>query len=116
MPDLVVAAIKNFDRRGRWQVLFTSFLWRICVFPLGLVPKHTPGEWKMLHHLSYPEGASINDGIPLKFACIAYENLDHALGIIAQLGRGCYIAKLDIKSAFYNLLIHPEDYHLLGFS
>ena len=28
------------------------------VSPLGLVPKKTPGEYRLIHHLSYPEGSS----------------------------------------------------------
>ena len=34
------------------------------VSPLGVVPKKTPGEFRMIHHLSYPEGSSVNDFIP----------------------------------------------------
>ena len=33
------------------------------VSPLGVVPKKTPGELHLIHHLSYPKGSSINDGI-----------------------------------------------------
>lgn len=32
--------------------------------PLGLVEKKQPGEFRMIHHLSYPENRSINYGIP----------------------------------------------------
>ena len=31
--------------------------------PLGFVPKKEPGEFRMIHHLSYPHGDSINDQI-----------------------------------------------------
>ena len=34
--------------------------------PLGLVEKKTPGTYRIIHHLSFPEGSSINDGIPEK--------------------------------------------------
>ena len=33
------------------------------VSPLGIVPKKTPGDFRMIHHLSYPKGKSVNDGI-----------------------------------------------------
>jgi hypothetical protein len=33
------------------------------ISPLGLVPKQKPGEHRVIHHLSYPDGLSINDGI-----------------------------------------------------
>jgi hypothetical protein len=32
--------------------------------PLGLVPKKNEGEYRTIHHLSYPKGSSVNDGIP----------------------------------------------------
>ena len=46
--------------------------------PLGLVPKKQPGEFRLIHHLSSPEGASINDFIDekettlLTKVCIAF--------------------------------------------
>ena len=49
--------------------------------PLGLVPKKQPGEYRLIHHLSYPNGASINDfpsrpphtnGFCLYFRCRFY--------------------------------------------
>ena len=30
------------------------------VSPLGIVPKKLPGEFRLIHHLSYPEGLSVN--------------------------------------------------------
>ena len=40
------------------------------VSPLGIVPKKLPGEFRLIHQLSYPEGLSVNDGIPKKLANI----------------------------------------------
>ena len=31
--------------------------------PIGLVPKKAPGEFRLIHHLSWPEGNSVNDHI-----------------------------------------------------
>ena len=31
------------------------------ISPLGVVPKKTPGKFRIIHHLSYPEGSSVND-------------------------------------------------------
>ena len=30
------------------------------------------------------------------------------------MGKGCYLAKIDIDSAFLNIPVHPHDRHLLG--
>ena len=32
------------------------------VSPLGLVPKKVEGEFRLIHHLSFPRGSSLNDG------------------------------------------------------
>ena len=32
--------------------------------PLGIVPKKDPSEFRLIHHLSYPNGSSVNDFIP----------------------------------------------------
>ena len=37
----------------------------------------------------------------------------HSYGI-KQFGSGCFLAKTDIESAFRLILIHPDDYELLG--
>lgn len=34
------------------------------VSPLGVVPKKSLGEFRLIHHLSHPKGSSVNDGIP----------------------------------------------------
>jgi hypothetical protein len=31
--------------------------------PLGVVPKRALGKYCLIHHLSFPRGASVNDGI-----------------------------------------------------
>ena len=35
------------------------------------------------------------------------------LRLIKRLGRGCTLAKTDVRSAFRFIPIHPSDYHLL---
>lgn len=35
----------------------------LLVSPLGVVPKKAEGEFRLIHHLSYPKGASVNDAI-----------------------------------------------------
>lgn len=83
--------------------------------PIGLQPKKTPGEFRVIHHLSYPQGSSINDGIPREKASVHYATIDDAIAKIKQVGQGCYLAKTDIESAFRLLPINPADYSLLGF-
>ena len=49
------------------------------VSPLGIVPKKLPGEFRLIHHLSYPEGLSVNDGIPTELATVRYATIDDAV-------------------------------------
>ena len=84
------------------------------ISPLGLVPKKTPSEFCLIHHLSFPCGSSVNDGIPRALCSINYASTADAIKLVKQLGPGCYMAKTDIASAFRIIPIHPCDFHLLG--
>ena len=48
------------------------------------------------------------------FCRFKYASLGDAIALIKSLGQACYVAKTHIKSAFCNVPIHPDDYHLLG--
>ena len=37
------------------------------ISPLGLVPKKVEGEFRLIHHFSYPRGSSLNEGISLDY-------------------------------------------------
>ena len=79
------------------------------------MPKKAPGEFRLIHHLSYPKGFSINDGIPSEYSAVSYAMIEDAIKTLKCAGQGCFLAKTDIKSAFCIVPIHPDDYHLLGF-
>ena len=82
--------------------------------PVGLVPKKTPKEVRLIHHLSYPKGSSVNDFIPDDCASVQYATISDAVQILKRLGQGCYLAKTDIQSAFRIIPVSPLDYPLLG--
>ena len=71
----------------------------------------------MIHHLSYPknEGISVNDGIPREYATVSYASVDDAIKKIVDTGRGAFLAKTDIESAFRIIPMCENDYPLLGF-
>ena len=81
--------------------------------PIGLVPKKT-GGFRLITHLSYPRGSSVNDFIDSSFAEVRYSNFDNAVSMIRQLGREALIGKLDLKSAFRILRMSASDFPLLG--
>ena len=81
---------------------------------LGVIPKSTPSEWRLILDLSFPRQHSVNDGIPKELCSLQYPTVDEAIGHILRLGKGGLLAKADIKHAYRNIPIHPQDRHLLG--
>ena len=94
----------------------------LIVSPIGLVPKkfsdpNTPDvkKFRMIHHLSFPEGESVNDYIDPKLTSVQYTGFDEAVAMIQRLGKNCKLFKMDIKNAFRLIPIRPADFELLGF-
>ena len=86
------------------------------ISPLGLEPKQKPGEYRVIHHLSYPDGLSINDGIAKEDSAVSYQTIDDAMTLIKQFGKGALLSKTDIEHGNKNIPIHPADHELLGFA
>ena len=86
--------------------------------PLGIVPKKKPGEYRLIHHLSYPRNSnqSVNSHIPDERATVSYAGIQEAIAKIKTLGRGCHMSKTDIVSAYRICPINTVDHELLGFS
>ena len=81
----------------------------------GVIPKaHQPNKWCLIVDLSHPQGKSVNDGIPKELCSMAYITIDDAVQRIMGLGRGTLMAKIDIKSAFRLIPVHPADRRLLA--
>ena len=84
--------------------------------PLGLVEKKIPCNFRLIHHLSYPPGDSISDGISPEDAHVRYQSIDHAAQQLQQLGQGVFfLSKTDIADAFRIVPLHPSQYCLFGF-
>ncbi len=84
--------------------------------PLTLRAKSTPGKFRLIHNLSAPyDSTSINDNIPDTNKTVHYVEMKTIIQAIHSIGRGAFIAKSDVKSAFRLVPVHPADYHLLGF-
>ena len=86
------------------------------ISPLGLIPKKEQGTFRLIHDLSFPKGNSVNFGIPQECCSVEYEDYDYFISLLTSVGKGCFISKADIESAFRIIPIHPTNYHLLGFS
>ena len=81
----------------------------IIVSPLGAIPKDN-ADIRIIHDCSRPTGNSLNDyAIP---SSVHYENLERAYELA---GPGMYMCKVDLKSAYRSVAIHPDDYLMTGF-
>ncbi len=87
---------------------------QLQVSRLEVVPKHTLGQWRLIVDLSSPEGHSVNDGISKSLCSLSYVSVDTAAKMVARLGRGSLLAKVDIRSAYRMIPIHPDDRWPLG--
>lgn len=84
------------------------------VSPLGVVPKKEPHKFRLIHHLSYPKGSSVNDAIEPDLTSVSYTSFDTAVSWVQRYGQGALLAKTDIESAFRLLPVHPDSQPLLG--
>ena len=84
------------------------------VSPLGAVPKRRSGKWRLIMHLSFPPGSSVNDGISIADFPLRYSTVYDAMNAVMHLGRHALMAKLDVRSAFRLCPVLPSEHHLLG--
>ena len=56
--------------------------------PIGLVPKREPNSFRLIHHLWFPAGQSINDFISGDLCAVHYASFDKAVELTIKAGRG----------------------------
>ena len=79
-PTVVDAKIANELAAGRLAGPFVSPpMSPFIVSPLGVVPKKPPEEIRLTHHLSFPKGASVNDGISHEKSTVCYATFGDAI-------------------------------------
>ena len=77
----------------------------------GVIPK---AKWRLIVHLSSPNGYSVNDGIAPELCSLKYASVDQAVENILGLGEGILLAKVDVEHAYRNIPVHPDDRILLA--
>ena len=88
----------------------------IHVSRIRIIPKgHNTGKWRLITDRSYPEGQSINDIIGWEYYSLGYTTVDKVVAKAAALGPGAHLAKIDIKSAYRLVPVHPYDRPLARF-
>ena len=87
----------------------------VQVSRFSVIPKsHQPNKWRLIIDLSYPRRHSVNDHIPKPLRSLSYITVDDAVKAIMGLGPHTLMVKVDIKSAFRLLPVHPADRNLLA--
>lgn len=67
----------------------------------GIIPKgYNTGKWRLITDLSFPDGHSVNDGIDRNLCSLTYSTVDDVAHLVAKLGQGSLLAKVDIESAY----------------
>ncbi len=83
--------------------------------PLGLVEKKNRPGVRMIFHLSFPkDGLSINSGTPKNLTSVKYPEFDQTVHMCVNKGKGCFLSKIDLKSAFRQVPLKPAEFHLTG--
>ena len=83
---------------------------------VGVIPKGQSGRMRLITDLSYPPGYSVNDAIDPASCSLTYTTVERVAQEAMRLGRGALMAKVDIKSAYRLIPVHPQDRPLLGVS
>lgn len=115
-PEIVLKKLEKELAAGRIAGPFVSPPFAtLRVSPIGLVPKKEANDFRLIHHLSYPAGLSVNDYIDRKNCSVQYTSFDVAVHMVQDLGRHCLLFKLDVRSAFRLLPVAVSDFDQLGF-
>ena len=92
----------------------------VGISPLSSRPKKGSSDRRVILDLSFPPGAAINEGMIkdnyLGFpAVIKFPKTDELALRIFNLGRGCWMFKVDLSRYFRQLPLDPGDYPLIGY-
>ena len=96
-----------------------SFQHGLCNFTPQSVAKHDLSVPCMVHDLSFPPRQSVNEGIahdeyfsqPFH---LHLPDVDRLVEFINRKGPGCLFFQKDLKRAYRQIPVDPNDYHLLG--
>ena len=63
-----------------------------------------------------PDNLSVNDGILPELCSLEYTKISDVVTELNKMWPGTLLAKIDIKSAYHIIPVHPADRHQLGMS
>ena len=75
------------------------------VSALGAIPKQDSNDIRLIHDCSRPDSPSLNSYVDSKH--YSYETVDK---ITANIKQGAFMAKVDLKSVYHHVPLHPSNY------
>lgn len=89
--------------------------------PMMTRPKKSSDARRVIVDLSWPNGASVNSGIPRDCYLqrpykLQLPTVDNLVSLIIEQGRGCYLYSTDIARCYRQLRSDPLDWPFLGLS
>ena len=93
----------------------------LIVSPMNSVPKaSSTDERRVIVDLSWPHGASVNDGISKdvylgELINLHYASVQQVCEMVIEVGRGAHIYKRDLRHAYRQIPVDPRDYKYLGY-
>ena len=94
---------------------FNTLPSEVVVSPVYIVPKNSPGKFRLIHNLSSPKTDSVNNHINLNMCSVKYCSiLDVASFLMTNSGTTWHMAKVDLKDAYRCIPVHREEWRFLG--
>ena len=93
----------------------------LIVSPMNSVPKTSSvDERRVIVDLSWPHGASVNDGISKdvylgELINLHYASVQQVCDMVMNVGQGAHIYKRDLRHAYRQIPVDPRDYKYLGY-
>ena len=92
----------------------------LIISPMNSVPKSCKEERRVIVDLSWPHGASVNDGISKtvylgELINLHYASVEQVCQMVMAVGRGAHIYKRDLRHAYRQIPVDPRDYRFLGY-
>lgn len=86
-PEIVERKLEAEKKHNRIAGPFeVSPFDNLKISPIGVVEKKTPGQYRLIHHLSYPAGSSVNDFIDPSLSTVSYTSFDDAVNLLIKSG------------------------------
>ena len=107
-PEIVVSKLNKECEAGRIVGPFSEppFQNFRCSL-LGIVPKKDHSELRLIHHISYPPGSSVNAFIPEDCSSVHYASSNDTISVIKRKGMAVLWQKLMSSPLFESYQFIP---------